>query len=130
MPRRPLVPESDRCARHRRNLAARLQRGAPAQLTWRTDAGGVRCTTNERGLSRLWRSGPRPHPTRGGDSITPTMRTDIIPGPKLGSTSPALAHDSSAFGAPESDYKWIRFRGSAQRPTPRGVHRGGGLTLV
>src|SRR5690606_18732809 len=27
---------------------------------------------------------------------------------------PALAHDSSAFGAPESDYKWIRFRGSAQ----------------
>src|SRR5690606_12731248 len=26
---------------------------------------------------------------------------------------PALAHDSSAFGAPESDYKWIRFRGSA-----------------
>src|SRR5690606_4557574 len=26
----------------------------------------------------------------------------------------ALAHDSSAFGAPESDYKWIRFRGSAQ----------------
>src|SRR5690606_12460137 len=28
---------------------------------------------------------------------------------------PALAHDSSAFGAPESDYKWIRFRGSAQQ---------------
>src|SRR5690606_2375572 len=27
---------------------------------------------------------------------------------------PALAHNSSAFGAPESDYKWIRFRGSAQ----------------
>src|SRR5690606_8459541 len=26
---------------------------------------------------------------------------------------PALAHASSAFGAPESDYKWIRFRGSA-----------------
>src|SRR5690606_27547448 len=24
---------------------------------------------------------------------------------------PALAHDSSAFGAPESDYKWIRFGG-------------------
>src|SRR5690606_23340372 len=26
---------------------------------------------------------------------------------------PALAHDSSALGAPESDYKWIRLRGPA-----------------
>src|SRR5690606_6548705 len=34
---------------------------------------------------------------------------------------PALAHDSSAFGAPESDYKWIRFRGSAQWPGTDGL---------
>src|SRR5690606_25881050 len=72
------------------NLAARLQRGAPAQFARRSDAGGVRSTTNERGLPRLRRSGPRPHPRRGGNSITPTMRTDIIPGPKLGSTSHQL----------------------------------------
>src|SRR5690606_12796399 len=29
---------------------------------------------------------------------------------------PALGHDSPALGAQESDYKWIRFRGSAHPP--------------
>src|SRR5690606_29272342 len=68
---------------------------APAQLARRTEPGGALCcTTNERGLSRLRRSGPRPHPRARGNSITPTLRTDIIPGPKLGSTSDAA---STAF---------------------------------